>query len=264
MIFKKWAQYCFPTLVLVFFSFLLRAETLIDLRSVSVQNALKNQKKLKVPTFYDPAYKTPTFFWAYPCSEILRLSSSITEMKNDVSVILEAADGYRIPTRLETLRHPDCFLSDSLAEKETMHQIAWKEFSHGKERSTPAPFYLIWKNGDIRKDRKPWPWSLVAILKGEGDDAVVKPKDKIFDKGYQLYKAFCISCHSINLVGGSLGFEMNIPKNITEYLSFDFFSSFVVAPESYRANSKMPAQKLSKDQLEKIWSYLQAKSKEKI
>lgn len=50
----------------------------------------------------------------------------------------------------------------------------------------------------------------------------------------------CPSCHSVNLVGGDLGPEPNVPRNVTEYWSAAHLAAFVKAPETYRARSKMP------------------------
>ena len=263
MLVRKHLVYSF-----IFFSIFtpsLFAQTLLDLKSESIQAQLKNLSKSKVKTIYDPAYKKAMLFWAYSCKDLLTLSPQMMLMKDEDSVILEASDGYKIPVNLGILRHPQCYLADSLADHSSMKELSWKQFGHGKEASTPGPYYIIWQNGDIRKDKKPWPWALVALRKEDiADDALIRPKNPALNAGFKLFKDNCISCHSINLVGGKVGFEMNIPKNITEYVSFEFFSSFALAPESYRAESKMPAQKLSKGDLQAIWSYLQGKVQEKI
>lgn len=241
------------------------AHTLVDLKSDSVQTQLKTMHKVRVRSIYDPAYKTPTYFWGYACKDILNLSSLVKDMKDDENIVLEASDGYKIRASLGTLKDPHCYLADSLAEASGKKELAWKIFGHGKEASSPSPYYIVWQNGDIRKDKKPWPWALVALHKEEhADDALIMPKNTALNVGYKLYKDNCIACHSINLIGGKVGFEMNIPKNITEYRSFEFFSTFVLAPESYRAQSKMPAQKLTKAELEAIWAYLLGKAGEKV
>jgi mono/diheme cytochrome c family protein len=166
---------------------------------------------------------------------------------------------------LGVLKNPNCFLSNALAELSSEKVLPFKNFGHGKEASNPGPNYIVWKNGDDREEKKkPWPWALVALHKEEMDDTLIRPKNPKLNAGYNLYKQHCIACHSINLVGGQVGFEMNIPKNITEYRTYEFFSSFVVAPESYRAQSKMPARKLPESELKAIWEYLKGKAGEKI
>lgn len=241
-------------------------DILLDFRSDSIQSKLKSLKKFKVKTVYDPAYKKPMIFWAYSCKDLLQLSPLLNSMKENDDIELEASDAYKSRAQLSMLHNPNCYLAESIADEASQKQIPWQSFGHGKESSTPAPYYVIWKNGDDREaNKKPWPWSLVKIRKGNNpEEALVKPKNPEFTEGYNLYKQHCIACHSINLVGGKVGFEMNIPKNITEYRSYEFFSSFIVAPDSYRAESKMPARLLSQHDLKAIWSYLQAKSREKI
>ena len=238
------------------------AEVLVDLTKASLGHLPKN----KIRVNYDPAYKKPRDYWAFPCKAVLGLYKGAEKLKGEDPLILRASDGYKNHIKVEVLRNKDCFIAFALGEEKWDKELAWESFSHGKETSNPAPFYLVWKNGDIRKDEdKPWPYALVSFESEDSqEEALTKPKDPTLNKGFALYKSHCLSCHSINLVGGEIGFEMNVPKNVTEYLSFEFFSSFARAPESYRAKSKMPAQALRLEEFKEIWAYLQGKAKEKI
>ena len=83
------------------------------------------------------------------------------------------------------------------------------------------------------------------------------PIDKNQLAGFELYKKNCMKCHSVNKVGGVMGPEMNVPKNITEYWQTKDIKAFVKNPYSYRYNSKMPpVVNLQDDELDLIVDYL--------
>ena len=59
--------------------------------------------------------------------------------------------------------------------------------------------------------------------------------------GFQIYQKSCSACHSINLNGGDLSVEMNVPKTFTEHYSNEYIINYAQSPTSYRANAKMPS-----------------------
>lgn len=133
---------------------------------------------------------------------------------------------------------------------------SWEPLGPGK---WPAPFYLVWADTSAVGDtstaalRRPWPYQMVRI-------EAVNPRqkyDRIYPEGvaqtdpvYRGYRWFvvetrnadqCISCHSLNLQGGTVGPELNVPRNITEYRDEATLTAFIRDPRSFRARSAMPA-----------------------
>jgi hypothetical protein len=49
-----------------------------------------------------------------------------------------------------------------------------------------------------------------------------------------------MKCDSLNVVGGSMAPEFNVPKNITEYWKGDNIIAFAKNPKSFRRSSIMP------------------------
>jgi mono/diheme cytochrome c family protein len=121
----------------------------------------------------------------------------------------------------------------------------WEPFAHGKETITPAPFYLVWRGIDPADANYKWPYQLVSLSvetfdRRYGDAAPGDEASEVARRGFRLFVEHCASCHSVNLVGGELAPELNVPRNITEYWPAEHLAAFVKAPDTYRARSKMP------------------------
>jgi hypothetical protein len=69
-----------------------------------------------------------------------------------------------------------------------------------------------------------WPYEVVAIelvnFRADvsrdlffGHGGATQP----WRKGFDLFRKECLKCHSLNLQGGDIGPELNVPQNITEY-----------------------------------------------
>ena len=68
----------------------------------------------------------------------------------------------------------------------------------------------------------------------------------------------------MNLIGGRLGPELNVPKNITTYRSRSLLLAFMKHPQSFRAGSLMPPSHLNDAQLNQVLDYLEAMAKVQV
>jgi mono/diheme cytochrome c family protein len=76
-------------------------------------------------------------------------------------------------------------------------------------------------------------------------------------RGFELYSKSCMTCHGINGVGGTLGPDLNYPKNVYEYWQPDQLKSYVQDPSKFRLNAKMPSfEALGKDNIVAILEYV--------
>ena len=120
------------------------------------------------------------------------------------------------------------------------------------------------QKGILHRDIKP---SNVLVSMREG---AAVPKVKAGDgerarRGFVVFKENCIGCHSVNLVGGDLAPELNVPKNVTEYWRTADIRALVRDASSYRARSKMPPfPQLADADLDALLSYLEAMKRQKI
>jgi cytochrome c2 len=238
-----------------------------DLVAMEKEGAFAKLTKVQGQIKEEPAYKDPLVVEGYLLADVLRTLPDFPQKELEGQEIrFVATDGYEATMPLAKV-----FQGEGLVSFRDISQPSdkpWREFDFGKGKVTPAPFYLVWRDKSYRNDKAfVWPWMLAKIRVGTYTefygDAV--PKNKKHQKGFDLFKQHCLSCHSVNLVGGLMGAEFNVPKSITEYRSFEFFESFARAPETYRARSRMgPHGYLKNADFKSIWSYLQSKSKEKI
>ena len=73
-------------------------------------------------------------------------------------------------------------------------------------------------------------------------------------------------CHSINLVGGDLAPELNVPRNIGEYWRPHHLRAFILDAGAYLARSKLPSFKgvLGEAELNALLAYLRTMAAHKI
>jgi len=127
----------------------------------------------------------------------------------------------------------------------------------GKALVSPEPFYVIATDSTAFSVLS-WPYEVTTIEfvslreKFPGIFAAGAPQ-----AGFNVFRRECLKCHSINLSGGDVGPELNVPKNITEYRERTTLALFIENAASYRAKSKMPPMPhLSKKEIADVIDYL--------
>lgn len=141
---------------------------------------------------------------------------------------------------------------------------------HGKAEVSPEPFYAV-STDEAGFQTLSWPYEIVAIelvnfkqmfpdlyFAGMENNANVS-------KGFAIFRKECLKCHSLNLQGGDIGPELNVPQNITEYRDAETLKKFIRNASAFRAKSKMPPYThLSDAQVANVLSYLKAMAAHKI
>jgi mono/diheme cytochrome c family protein len=237
--------------------------TIIQLESESIQTALKKlpTQTLKLPL--DPLYQRPQTYVGYT---LRTLTKALEFELTDTSALrFHCRDGYKAivmatPTNLENA----LLVSTEMTKRAGYHL---ENIVEGKELLNPEPFLLIWRPEFKAKAAQTRPYSIVAIEHGNlkmflGNSYPQKNPNAV--KGFEIFQNKCSSCHSINLQGGLLGPELNVPKNVTEYWTKENFFNFVLEPQSYRFRSRMPNLNLNQSELDLIYTYIYSMQTEKV
>ncbi|WAK04067.1 c-type cytochrome [Methylobacter sp. YRD-M1] len=201
-------------------------------------------KSETVKISHDPVYKSAKEYEAYPLSEILNKIPMPPSLKADeLVVVFTAADGYNVSMAYQDAMAEQGFIA--FKDNAAAEPQKWLEFKFGKQTVTPAPFYLVWPKKGLDEWRYPWPFQLVSLSLQPaktyfGAATPAKADDRI-NNGFKLFSRYCIRCHSVNLAGGEVGPELNVPKNITEYFKEQELPGFIRNASAYRAGTKMPS-----------------------
>ena len=169
-------------------------------------------------------------------------------------LVFECSDGYKPTMPLHVALQHEGYIV--FQDKDAPNGKPWIDSVAGKF----APYYLVWKSDSTSRAVLPTPYGLykISFSASESQFANAYPKsDHIAQQGFEIFKTHCMKCHSINKVGGNLGPELNYPKNITEYWRKEDIWNFIQHPQSYRYNSKMPAQAINKSEFDLIIAYLE-------
>jgi mono/diheme cytochrome c family protein len=219
----------------------------------------------------DPVYNKHKRYAGYWLSDIFALEG----IHPDPNAVLTftALDGYKASIAVADVLQSGCkaFVAIEDLDKEE----GWEKIQHGKEWISPGPYYLVWQTPmvDVTPSIKlPWPYQMIEISIHKSDEAQQKlfpdsnDKSESVTRGYKIFQQNCMACHSLNLQGGVVGPELNVPKNILEYEDRKFLKEFIGDPGSFRARSKMPAfnSTLSPQELDDVLDYLAWMGKHKI
>jgi len=214
-----------------------------------------NSKTVRVA--YDPLYGTPKNYEGYDLAELLlAFGVELATGANAKDIRLIAADDYVvILTPEQILAHRPLLAFEDL---NAPYGKPWAPVSFKGRPVDPGPFYLVWPGLDDVKS-VPWPYSVVKmdLVQKSIYAAIAPPADHEAYAGFELFTEQCSRCHSINLVGGTLGPELNSPVSVLEYFNTAQLPAYIRDSASFRARSQMPDFKhLSDAQIGSIIGYL--------
>ncbi len=227
---------------------------------------LKNTFGSTNVTVDDHYLKRAVNYRAVPLAKMLKTLT--TEFQAYDEFIFRCADGYLAHVSREDFEagRLDSFF---LAYGEDADSFRSK-IPQGKAEVSPEPFYAVATDAAGFATLS-WPYELVAIelvnFKQTFPALYFAGIEKSIEasKGFALFRKECLKCHSLNLQGGDIGPELNVPLNVTEYRDAATLKKFIRNASAFRAKSKMPPYThLSDAQLESILAYLKAMAKHKV
>ncbi len=143
--------------------------------------------------------------------------------------------------------------------------------------ASAGPFYLVWLNPE-RADVTPeqWPYQIARIedvpplLKRYPMLAPAASAHDTVRRGYAVFEKNCSVCHTLNLGGdATVGPDLNVPYNPTEYMRIDALRRLIRNPQALRRwpAAKMPAfepRLLSDRDLTDLLAYLRHMADRKV
>jgi cytochrome c2 len=247
---------------LLVFPYAVEAEESTNISEVSltdplVKNKLANLEPITKTVDNDPFYGGTHTYRGYPLKAALAalLSDEIVQ-RPEVTISFLCSDGF-----LKTVRLSDLPLDQGILAFEEVGLPAnqrWKKVAEGREYVDPAPFAVMWGGRYEPGSMLPWPISIVQISAASSAGAPpAAPLDAHTREGYIVFQKHCQPCHSVNLDGGNVGPELNVPRNITEYWNESDIRSLIIDPNSYHWGSRMPAfGHLPNNEIDALLAYL--------
>jgi len=192
----------------------------------------------------DIAYKRSMTFRAIPLATLLEGAAP------DDNVRFVAADGFVANLPAAVLLARDGGAAAYLAVEPA--DAPWPPLKAGQTGSA-GPFYLVWlrpEKGMITPEQ--WPYQIVrieAVASLAKRFPMIAPAVKLaaghpIRAGFAAFQKHCIVCHTLNGGGdATLGPDLNIPYNPTEYMRPDALRRLIRDPQALRRwpAAKMPA-----------------------
>jgi len=207
----------------------------------------------------DPVYHRQKTYAAVPLEVVLRKIPGY-DRANPAStqVIFECEDGYNPSMPLAKVLSRKAYLA--IRDLDAPAGQDWITVEKAGQTKTAAPFYVVYTDVPPRDETFKWPYNLARIrLQPAGDELALLHPTGTPERGYALFRTHCLTCHALNGAGGTMGPELNVPKNITEYWRDADLRAFVRNPASYRHGVKMPpvtTAQVSEEELEELLGYL--------
>lgn len=240
-----------------------QTEIVLDLLHLQEKNKLG--KDTIITVIKDPVYHKTKKYQAVNLLTLLKTKIDLSKIDiKNTKIVFECIDGYKPEMNLGLFLESKPFLAfkDIDAPKGTK----WEKIIKGGNEMDAEPFYLVYEGISGKDNRYKWPYNLIKIhleLLNKSSKELLPADNKKVQSGYTLFQSQCITCHSINGIGGSMGPELNYPKSVTEYWIEKELVDYIVNPSSFRHKVKMPTLGITKQESQQIVDYLKYMSEHK-
>jgi len=241
------------------------APTQIKLDLLDLQAKNKLGKGTVVTIAKDPVYHKAKKYKAVNASILIKNEIDLTKIDpKNTKIVFECRDGYKPEMPLELFLKANPYLA--FQDVDAPKGAKWEPIIKDGNEMNAEPFYIVYTSVSEKDSRYKWPYNLVKIYLEPLNKSTLELyplKNRKLEKGYTLFKNQCLTCHSINGIGGTMGPELNYPRNVTEYWKEKELVDYIVNPASFRYKVKMPTLGITKQQSQEIVDYLKYMSENK-
>lgn len=240
-----------------------QSEIKLDLLDLQKNNKLGKDTIITIQN--DPVYHKTKKYKAVSASLLIKAEFDLNKIDiKNTKIVFECIDGYKpeMPLELFLKANPYLAFEDVNAPKDSK----WEAIVKNENEMNAAPFYIVYTSVSEKDNRYKWPYNLVTIYLeplNKSTKELFPINNKKLETGYTLFQNQCITCHAINGIGGTMGPELNYPKNVTEYWKENELVDYIVNPAAFRHKVKMPTLGLTKQQSQEIVDYLKYMAKHK-
>jgi cytochrome c2 len=237
----------------------------IKLDLLDLQSKNKLGKDTIVTVVNDPVYHKQKKYKAVNASLLIKNQIDLTKIDpKNTKIVFECIDGYKPEMPLELFLNANPYLA--FQDVEAPKGTKWEPIVKNGNEMNAEPFYIIYTSISEKDNRYKWPYNLIKIYLEPLNKSTLELyplKNRKLETGYTLFKNQCLTCHSINGIGGTMGPELNYPKSVTEYWKENELVDYIVNPASFRNKVKMPTLGITKQQSQEIVEYLKYMSENK-
>ena len=242
---------------------IVQPEIKLDLLDLQAKNKLG--KDTIVTIVNDPVYHKTKEYKAVSASLLIQNEIDLTKIDTkNTKIVFECIDGYKPEMPLDFFLKANPYLA--FEDVEPPEGEKWETIIKDGNEMNAEPFYIVYTSVSEKDTSYKWPYNLVKMHLEPLNKSTIELfplKNRKLEKGYTLFKNQCITCHSINGIGGTMGPELNYPKSVTEYWKEKELVDYIVNPASFRNKVKMPTLGLTKQQSQEIVDYLKYMSENK-
>ena len=245
-----------------------------DMQSTKTLDVLANLVAARKIRVFEPYEERLVEFYALPFNAVLDEVYG-ERWRTQEEVLLTCADGYQPTFPVQRLLEYEAWLAFDRVDGSSFSIL---KLESGKRRRVDlSPYYLIWDNTDDPVLRGEgdygWPYQLIGIDFTRAQDRFpnMTPAEGASAQalaGFAAFRVHCTRCHAINGEGGSVGPELNVPRNPVEYREAAWLRQWIDDPSSLIASARMPAfNKAVADRervIEDIMAYLGAIAVQKV
>ncbi|MEZ4816104.1 MAG: cytochrome c [Bdellovibrionota bacterium] len=246
-------SFCF---VLVFFSIvscqsskLVEEQAPISLTINEKDLSLEELKQIATPvkvTVHEAHLNTPIEYLAFPMVALLN-SQFGEEWKKSDGILFTALDGYRSDVSIEKILKYKPLLAFSFADESKAFKIDNK--AQNEKDVELGPYYLIWdniRNAELKRTGAyGWPYQVDQIDRIQYASYYAKAfpiKNPTPDhkKGFELFKTYCMSCHSVSGEEGGAKGPALYPNPGVIQRGYSSFRKWTQSPSKVKAGTTMP------------------------
>ena len=213
----------------------------------------------------DPVYHKAKKYKVVNASLLVQNQIDLSKIDpKNTKIVFECIDGYKPEMPLELFLKVNPFLA--FQDLDAPKGAKWEAIIKNGNVMNAEPFYIVYPSVSEKDSRYKWPYNLVKIYLEPLNKSTLELyplKNKKLETGYTLFKNQCLTCHSINGIGGTMGPELNYPKSVTEYWKENELVDYIVNPAAFRHKVKMPTLGITKQQSQEIVDYLKYMSEYK-